>query len=532
MAELEVVSAKGLYEQLSTEREPYLKRARRAAELTVPHLFPADGTTGATTFVEPNQSLGARGIRHLASKLQISLFPVNTPFFKYTVDDLALQNLTQADNQRGEVEKALSARERAVISVMNSAMFRPVSFEVFRQLLLAGNALLHIPKKGRVRAFKLSSYVVARDASGNLLDIVIREQIARAALPADILAKINAVRDAASAPREATIDVYTMIRRTEDGDKFVVTQEIEGVQIDGEYAGEYPADKLPWLPLRFTYIEGEDYGRGFVDEYIGDLNNLDKLTEALRDGTIQGAKVVWLVRSNSTTRPHQLSKAKNGDFVTGQEGDVVPLRLEKQADFAVAERLIDKISERLSYAFLLHSAVQRQGERVTAEEIRYVAGELDQGMGGVYSLLSEEFQIPSAHLFSIRMEHERKVPPLPKEITSTSIVAGIDALGRGNDLQNLDALIAGAAQMGGAEVIGRYVNLGEYFKRRGAALGVDMGGLIRSDEEIAQADQQAQLMALAQNLGPQAISAMGQMGKQQMANDAQAEQAAQAGEEA
>lgn len=169
---------------------------------------------------------------------------------------------------------------------------------------------------------------------------------------------------------------------------------------------------------------------------------------------------------------------------------------------------------------------------MTAEEIRYVAGELDQGMGGVYSLLSEEFQIPSAHLFSIRMEHERKVPPLPKEITSTSIVAGIDALGRGNDLQNLDALIAGAAQMGGAEVIGRYVNLGEYFKRRGAALGVDMGGLIRSDEEIAQADQQAQLMALAQNLGPQAISAMGQMGKQQMVNDAQAEQAAQAGEEA
>ncbi|MDX0455498.1 phage tail protein [Sinorhizobium medicae] len=526
MADTEVISAKALYEQLATARDPYLKRARRAAELTVPHLFPKDGTTGSTSFDEPNQSLGARGLRHLASKLQISLFPVNSPFFKYTVDDIALQNLTKADNKRGEIEKALSARERAVISVMNSAMFRPVSFEVFRQLLLAGNSLLHIPKKGRVRAHKLSSYVVRRDASGNLLDIVILEQVARAALPQDIMAKI-ATTSSSDAPREATVDVYTLISLEETGQKYIVSQEIDGVTIDGEYSGEYPKDKLPWLPLRFTYIEGEDYGRGFIDEYIGDLNNLDKLTQALRDGTIQGAKVIWLVKTNSVLRPMHLAKAENGGFVQGNEGDVVPLRLEKQADFAVAERLIDKITERLSYAFLLNSAIQRNGDRVTAEEIRYVAGELDQGMGGVYSLLSEEFQMPVATLFSNRMEHERKVPPLPKEITSTSIVTGMDALGRGNDLQNLDALLAGAAQMGGPEVIGRYVNLGEYFKRRGAALGVDMGGLIRTDEEIATADQQAQLQAMAQNLGPQAIQAMGGLGKQQMVNDAQAEQAAQ-----
>lgn len=530
MAEPDVVSAKALYEQLATARDPYLKRARRAAELTVPHLFPAEGTSGSTAFKEPNQSLGARGLRHLASKLQISLFPVNAPFFKYTVDDLALSNLTQgAKDQRGEVEKALSARERAVITVMNAAMFRPVSFEVFRQLLLSGNSLLHIPKKGRVRAHKLSSYVVRRDASGNVLDIVILEQVARTALPADIMAKIASAGSSADAPREATVDVFTLISLDADGQKFIVTQEIDGVLIDGEYSGEYPKDKLPWMPLRFTYIEGEDYGRGFIDEYIGDLNNLDKLTEALRDGTIQGAKVIWLVKTNSTIKPHLLAKAENGGFVPGNEGDVVPLRLEKQADFAVAERLIDKITERLSYAFLLNSAIQRNGDRVTAEEIRYVAGELDQGMGGVYSLLSEEFQMPVATLFSNRMEHERKVPPLPKEITSTSIVTGMDALGRGNDLQNLDALLAGAAQMGGPEVIGRYVNLGEYFKRRGAALGVDMGGLIRTDEEIAQADQQAQLQAMAQNLGPQAIQAMGNMGKQQMVNDAQADQGEQNG---
>lgn len=50
----------------------------------------------------------------------------------------------------------------------------------------------------------------------------------------------------------------------------------------------------------------------------------------------------------------------------------------------------------MSFAFLLNSAVQRQGERVTAEEIRYVAGELEDTLGGVYSILAQELQLPLA----------------------------------------------------------------------------------------------------------------------------------------
>ncbi|MER9195258.1 portal protein [Mesorhizobium australicum] len=525
MADVKITqSAKALYEQLVTDRDPYLKRARRAAELTVPYLFPKEGTTGAADFVEPNQGLGARGIRFLASKLSQSLFPINAPFFKYEIDDIALQDLTKADDKRGEIEKALSARERAVLSEMNGSMFRPVAFEACRQLVLAGNYMIFIPKKGKPRGFRLSSYVVNRDPSGNVLDIVIKEQIARAALSEDIKSKI-ASSDVANSDKEATVDVYTLITLDDASSQYIVVQEIDGVQIDGEYSGSYPKDKLPWLPLRFTYVEGEDYGRGFVDEYIGDLNSLDVLTEALRDGTVQGAKVVWIVSPNANVRVEKLSKAENGAFVQGDINQIQALRLDKQADFAVAERFIQQLTERLSFAFLLNTSVQRKGERVTAEEIRYMAGELDQGLGGVYSLLAEEFQLPVARLFEARMEFVRKVPPLPKEITSTTIVTGLDALGRGNDLQNLDSFLAGAAQLGGPEAIGRYVNLGEYFKRRGAALGIDMGGLIRTDQEIQAADQAAMQQQMLQQLGPQAISQMGGMAKEGMKQQVQPPQA-------
>ena len=519
--EKEKVSAKALYDQLVTDREPYLRRARRAAELTVPSLFPKEGIGASTDFEEPSQSLGARGIRNLASKLQMALFPINAPFFKYTIDDMALQSLTQAEGQRGAVEKALNSRERAVLDEMNGSLFRPISFEACRQLLIAGNYLLFIPKKGKPRGFRLSSYVVKRDAAGNVIDIVILESMARTALPEEIAEHINSVTTQTDAERDSKVDVYTHISKETDQDLYTVTQEVDGVELPSDYSGTYTKDTLPWIALRFTYIEGENYGRSFCDEYIGDLNTLNGLTKALRDGTIQGAKVVWMVHPNSTVSVRKLAAAENGSFVQGQHDSVVPLQLNKAADFSVAERFIAQLTERLSFAFLLNTAIQRNGERVTAEEIRYMAGELDQGLGGVYSLLSEEFQLPVARLYELRMMFVRKVPPLPKEITNTAIVTGLDALGRGNDLNNLDALVAGAAQVVGAEQVARYLNAGEYFKRRGAALGIDMSGLIKTDEELAKADEQAQLMALAQNLGPQAISQMGGLAKQEMVGEQQ-----------
>lgn len=502
---------KSLFTELTNDRSPYLDRARRGAELTVPYLVPGDGDDGSTEYPEPSHGLGARGVRHLASKLQMALFPVNAPFFKYTVDDITLEELTKQTGLRGEVEKALDSRTRAVIAEMEGSMFRPVSFEACRQLIVAGNYLMHVPNEGHVRGFRLRSYVVRRDGNGMVLDIVVKEEMARASVPEDIRAKLPEPEggpEKASAARDEPIELYTHVKLTEDGKSYEVYQEVEGILVD-ETPPSHPANKPQWIPLRFTVLEGEDYGRGFVDEYAGDLASLDAFAEAIRDGTVQAAKVVWLVAPNATTSPSKLARAENGTFVQGREGEVVPLRLDKSADFAVAERLIGKIEERIAFAFLLNTAVQRPGERVTAEEVRYMASELDMGLGGVYSLQSEEFQRPIAVAFEARMEKARNVPPLPKGATSLVVTTGLDALGRGNDLQNLDVFLRGLLEAIGPQGMAQYVNAGEYIKRRAAALGIDADGLIRTDEEIAQAQEQAQAMQMMEKLGPQGIAQAG-----------------------
>ena len=56
-----------------------------------------------------------------------------------------------------------------------------------------------------------------------------------------------------------------------------------------------PKDASPWLVLRFNTVDGEDYGRGRVEEFLGDLKTLEGLSQALVEGSAAAAKVIFLV---------------------------------------------------------------------------------------------------------------------------------------------------------------------------------------------------------------------------------------------
>jgi hypothetical protein len=65
--------------------------------------------------------------------------------------------------------------------------------------------------------------------------------------------------------------------------------------------------------------------------------------------------------------------------------------------------------------------------------------------------------------------------------------------------------LAGANQVVGPEAVAQYVNVGDYFKRRATALGIETDGLIKSDEEIQAAMQQAQQQEMMMKLGAPAV---------------------------
>ena len=269
--------------------------------------------------------------------------------------------------------------------------------------------------------------------------------------------------------------------------------------------GIIPLDKSPYIPLRFSRIDGEAYGRGYVEEYLGDLQSLEALTRAIVEGSSAAAKVLFLVNPNGTTRARQLSDSPNGAIVQGNAADVSTLQLNKFNDFRVAAETINTIKDRLGQSFLLTSTSIRNAERVTAEEIRMVSQELESALGGLYSLLSNEMQLPLVNRLMGVMQKKKNMPKLPKDLVNPVIVTGIEALGRGHDLQKLDAFLAGAAQVVGPQAIATYVNIDEYFKRRATSLGIKTAGLIKSQEEIMEEMQRAQMQQMAEKLGPSAI---------------------------
>ena len=147
----------------------------------------------------------------------------------------------------------------------------------------------------------------------------------------------------------------------------------------------------------------------------------------------------------------------------------------------------------MSYAFLLHTAIQRDAERVTAQEIRYMAEQLETSMGGIYSLLSQEFQLPLVQVLMKRMSQSNEIPQLPKDSVAPTIITGIEALGRGNDLQKLREFVMEIGQLAqfSPEVV-QVLNTNDLLIRVATSLGIDTEGLVKSQEQMAEEQEAAQ----------------------------------------
>ena len=335
--------------------------------------------------------------------------------------------------------------------------------------------------------FPLSQYVVQRDSSGNVCEIIVQEKMSIMSLDKNVASEITSDPDY---KKDSEIELYTHVYKLDDS-KFYVCQEANGVKIPSSI-GTFTKERMPYQALRMIRVDNEDYGRGYVEEFLGDLKSLEGLSQSLVESAAASSKVVFLVRPNAVTRKKDLSLSRNGDIITGSAEDVSVLQANKQFDLQVVERMIQKLEERLSFAFLLHTAIQRQAERVTAQEIRYMAEQLETAMGGIYSLLSQEFQLPLVSILMKRMEQANEIPSLPKGAVQPTIITGIEALGRGNDLQKLREFVAeigNLAQINPAVV--QSLNPEDLIKRIATGLGIDTDGLIKSQEQLAQ-EQAAQ----------------------------------------
>lgn len=499
---MENSSAASRYARLASDRTIFLDTARECARLSLPYLLTPTGVINGQKLPTPWQSIGAKGANVMASKLMLSLFPVTATFFKLQINDGKLASDPNLDARiKSEIDLSLSKMERVIMQHVAESQDRVVLHQAMKHLIVTGNVLVYMGSSG-VKLYPLDRYVVVRDGDGQPTEIVTVESINRQFLPEQFQkpkSGINRVDDNTATPSidvtvgEDEAAVYTWAKLT-DG-QWRWRQEVDGEIIEDSY-GKSPKNTTPWLPLRFNIVDGEDYGRGRIEEYLGDLKSLEGLMQAMVEGSAASAKVVFLVSPSATVKPATLAKAGNGAIIQGRQEDVSVVQVAKQADFSTAYQMITQLTQRLSEAFLILTV--RQSERTTAEEVRATQQELNEQLGGIYGNLTTELLRPYLQRKLFVLQRSGVLPKLPKGVVFPTVIAGIEGIGRGQDRESLMMFLQTVSQSLGPEAMMKFINPDEAIKRLAAAQGIDPLQLIKTAEERQQEDQQArQQMAQA-----------------------------------
>ena len=503
------MKAQQRYNELQSERQQFLDIAHECSQLTLPYLISRENDNSThKRLTTPWQSVGAKSVVTLASKLMLALLPPQTSFFKLQVrDDKIGEDL---DPQiRSELDMSFSKMERMVMDSINGSNDRVVVHQAVKHLIVGGNSLIFMGKDG-LKNFPLNRFVVDRDGNGNVIEIVTKELISRKVLglpepkdtkPNEVSAGGGLNGRTGTNTFDDDCEVYTHVKLDKSNGRWVWYQEAEDKQLPNSRSTA-PKNASPWLVLRFNNFDGEAYGRGRVEEFLGDLKSLEGLSQALVEGSAAAAKVVFLVSPSSTTKPQTLAAAGNGAIIQGRPDDVQVVQVGKTADFRTALEMINTLSQRIQDAFMVLNI--RQSERTTAEEVRLTQLELEQQLGGLFSLLTVEFLKPYLDRTLMVLQRSGQLPKLPKGIVNPTIVAGVNALGRGQDRESLIQFITTIAQTMGPESISKFINPDEYIKRLATAQGIDVLNLVKSMSEIQGDMQQQQQMAAQQEMVKQA----------------------------
>lgn len=501
---------KGVYDLLKQHRDPYLERAKEASRLTVPSLFPLDGDTSITELEANFNSVGSEVVSALTAKIVLALFPPGQPFFRLrpttAVRDLLKKaKKTQApedsDDMTNELDNSLAEAEQEIMRDFESLVPRGELHNLIEHLIVGGSACLWLPDDGKLAVVPLHSYVASRSGD-DYATVVVRSYVARTALPPHLADSApNAVPDAddgggpheslgSSAAEKGEVEVYTAQCKT-GNDRYVVWQELaDGTRVD--IVRNVAASSRPLLPQTFKRLPREHYGRSLVENYLGDLNAVSAYAKSLVHMAAIMARMVGVVDPGGLTNPDDLNKAPNGTFVAGREADVAFLRSEKASDMAGVKAVLDDIVSRLRGAFLSNFATRRQGERVTAEEIRLLANELETTHAGAYSMLSQTLQRPLVLRVIERVKRTSETVKAVAKVAEPSVVTGLEALGRLAEITRLAQWAQVISSALGPEAFMSIVKPVKFSEKVAAALGVSTLGVHKTQTEIDTERRQAQ----------------------------------------
>lgn len=503
---------------MDMDRRAKLTRSRECALLTIPQLMPPENWTEQFELPQPYSSAAARGVTGMSSRILSALMPLNDmPFFQF-----GLKDGTEPDPEAYTLLETLSYQ---VYRKLSSENLRSAVFQLLQSLIVAGDCLMIMEDDYTYRLIRLDQYQVRRDVSGIVREVIYLEyELADSSEPAGDygLQYGGGGGYADNAPYSRTGYKTILCRWVHDEEKDVwySYKEYSGGKMIDE--GEYQV--TPVIPLRWSGVISENYGRSHVEENFGDIQTLEALTETMLQGQA-AASTFWMVMN--PTGPSELDDVvgqPNGAWLSVRPDDVSvlspadTLKYQMQAvSGAVGEMRII-----IAKAFLSDSGQIRSAERVTATEVRMVGQQLEEVLGGAFSSIARDLMEPIVKRAVFLMIEGGEIDPrLAKEFSSdgrlsVSITTGLQALSNDSDLQKLMQL--GEMVRNLPEQAAALFQWEEYAKALIGALGFDPRNWVQSKEDLQaeQAQQQMQQMQMqaGANVAEQGLGAAAQVAGQ------------------
>lgn len=470
-----------------------IRRAEEFAKMTLPYIM-RDPLQGEQVDIEHDfQSVGAVLTNNLGAKLVQSLFPTGIPFFRSELTDAISNAATGEDIEEGELAAALAqldlkATKRLFMNASLAKLTRTVKL-----LIITGNALVYRDSaKATLVCWSMQSYSIRRDPCGVWMEIVLKQKFRASDLEPRYVEDLQ--KAGKNIKPETMIDLFTHITREKGNVYDTVTsrQEIDGVTVGPQ--GSWPDHLSPWIAPTWNLADGEHYGRGHIEDHVGDFAKLSLLSERLGLYEMESLDVLNVVNEQAGAVVDDYQDAETGDYVPGGVNAVTAYERGDYNKINAVNASLSAVISRLSMAFM-YTGNTRDAERVTAEEIRQTASEAEATLGGVYSLLAEGLQGPLAYVCLSEVSVQLLEGLVSKQHKPT-IQTGIPALSRSMAVQNL---------INAAQVIAGFIPALKQVDRRFsvekmvdmvlAAYSVDSSNLFLSKEEMKADARQMELAA-------------------------------------
>lgn len=481
--------ASSRWAQLDGSRRGLLYRCEQYAAFTLPKICLPNGYDQNSQELSHDwQSFGAQGVNHLSNKMMLALFAPSRPFFRYQADAELAAELEGLGVDAGALAEALSKGERDAVQALDGMAARPKLYEALKHLIITGNVLLILGKQ-QLRVVGLKNYVAKRNVEGKLVEGMLREELLFDELAPKVQEYLIQIgihkpeRDKAN-----KVCLYKWIRWDSKSGDYHMTQHVDATPLPAEFGGKWPEHKMPYRFLTWDLADESDYGTGLVEDYAGDFSALSTLSRAQIESAILASEFRWLVNPGGMTKPEDLQNSENGAALPGMKDDIQLVQAGKVGELQVIQNIAGDYIQRIGRGFLLGSAVTRDAERVTAEEIRLQAQELETSLGGGYSRLAVDFQKPMAFWLTDEIGLSlkgSKIKPI--------VITGLDALSRNGDIEALKMYLSDLAAVSTLPpMLQNMLRLRSIATKLAAGRGIASSEVLLSDEEIAANNQQQQ----------------------------------------